>query len=440
MDKATTKARTPTVRVALTIPRIEGMKCPPDRSQTFIWDSATTGLGVRKTQNGRAAFIFGGYFGGEAFRITLGYYGDWTIAQAREKARELQREIDQGRDPRNLKRQGEEQAAKEAAQGAKVREAWEVYLADREPHWGERHRQDHLSMTRAGGKATRRGTRGRGRTIPGPLHPLMDLPLRKLDAATLEAWAAQEAATRPSQARLALRCFRAFLAWAGEHPQWQHALLNGTVAVSKKTRELLGKDAAKADVLEKGQLPTWFSAIRGLSNPLHSTFLQTLLLTGARPGEVIELRWSDVDFEWLSLKIRDKIEGSRRIPLTKHVAQLLEALPRTENPYLFGSSVSKQAPMREPNLPHTTACKAAGIEHLTLHGLRRSFRSLTEWLDVPVGVVAQLQGHKPSATVERHYVVRPLDLLRLHHQRIEDWILREAGVRTPDGSDLVLGR
>jgi len=53
---------------------------------------------------------------------------------------------------------------------------------------------------------------------------------------------------------------------------------------------------------------------------------------------------------------------------------------------------------------------------------------LTEWLEVPVGVVAQLMGHKPSATAEKHYTVRPLDLLRVHHERIEAWILEQAGV------------
>ena len=82
----------------------------------------------------------------------------------------------------------------------------------------------------------------------------------------------------------------------------------------------------------------------------------------------------------------------------------------------------------EPNNPHARACKAAGLEGLTLHGLRRSFRSLTEWLEVPVGVVAQIQGHKPSATAEKHYTVRPLELLRMHHERIEAWILEQAGI------------
>ncbi len=38
-------------------------------------------------------------------------------------------------------------------------------------------------------------------------------------------------------------------------------------------------------------------------------------------------------------------------------------------------------------------------------------------------------GHKPSATAEKHYTVRPLDLLRVHHEKIEAWILAQAGVK-----------
>jgi len=66
---------------------------------------------------------------------------------------------------------------------------------------------------------------------------------------------------------------------------------------------------------------------------------------------------------------------------------------------------------------------------LTLHGLRRSFKSLTEWTETPVGVVAQIMGHKPSATAEKHYAVRPLDLLRVHHDHIEAWMLEQANVQ-----------
>lgn len=75
------------------------------------------------------------------------------------------------------------------------------------------------------------------------------------------------------------------------------------------------------------------------------------------------------------------------------------------------------------------ACAVAGVDQVSLHGLRRSFKSLTEWLEIPAGVVAQLMGHKPSATAEKHYTVRPLDLLRVHHEKIEAWILEQAGVK-----------
>ena len=44
------------------------------------------------------------------------------------------------------------------------------------------------------------------------------------------------------------------------------------------------------------------------------------------------------------------------------------------------------------------------------------------------GVVAQLMGHKPSTTAEKHYTVRPLDLLRVHHEKIEAWILERTGI------------
>ena len=121
---------------------------------------------------------------------------------------------------------------------------------------------------------------------------------------------------------------------------------------------------------------------------------------------------------------RDKLQGERVIPLTPYVAHLLAALPR-RNEFVFSGAAGA---MSKPHKPHVTACAVAGIDDLTLHGLRRSFKSLTEWLEVPAGVVAQVMGHKPSATAERHYTVRPLDLLRVHHEKIEAWILEQAGI------------
>jgi integrase len=168
-------------------------------------------------------------------------------------------------------------------------------------------------------------------------------------------------------------------------------------AKTKKAREALGKAGTKSDVLQRGQLSAWFAAVKQLQNPTIVACLQIMLLTGARPGEVLALRWADVNTQWKGMAIRDKVDGIREIPLTPYVAHLMASLPR-RNEWVFSSPSSASGCLTEPNTPHTRACKTAGLDGLTLHGLRRSFKSLTEWLEVPVGVVAQIQGHKPSAT------------------------------------------
>ena len=187
------------------------------------------------------------------------------------------------------------------------------------------------------------------------------------------------------------------------------------------------KAGTKSDVLQREQLAAWFAAVQQLPNPIIAACLQMMLLTGARPGEVLALRWEDVNTQWKGICIRDKVEGTREIPATPYMLHLLATLPR-RNEWIFSSPTSATGCLTEPNNPHTRACKAAGLEGLTLHGLRRSFSSLTEWLETPAGVVAQIQGHKPSATAEKHYKVRPLELLRVHHEKIEAWILEQAGI------------
>jgi len=174
-------------------------------------------------------------------------------------------------------------------------------------------------------------------------------------------------------------------------------------------------------------LAAWFAAVQQLPNPIIAACLQMMLLTGARPGEVLALRWEDVNTQWKGICIRDKVEGTREITATPYMLHPMATLSR-RNEWIFSSPTSATGRLTEPNNPHTRARKAAGLEGLTLHGLRSSFSSLTEWLETPAGVVAQIQGHKPSATAEKHYKVRPLELLRVHHEKIEAWILEQAGI------------
>jgi integrase len=322
---------------------------------------------------------------------------------------------------------------------ATVGEVWLDYIEKRRPFWGDLHYRDHVDKTKAGGLPSGRRGGGKKLTKPGPLASLMPLALRDLDQQKIEVWAISEGKTRASSARLAWRLLTVFLTWCAEQPEYAALLPVKNPAKTRRAREALGKAGSKSDVLQRGQLAAWFAAVQQLQNPAISVCLQMMLLTGARPGEVLALQWSDINTKWKGISIRDKVEGTREIPATPYMLHLLSALPRRtmrdkktgnqiSNPWVFSSPTSESGCLTEPNNPHTRACRAAGLEGLTLHGLRRSFKSLTEWLEVPVGVVAQIQGHKPSATAEKHYTVRPLELLRVHHERIEAWILEQAGI------------
>jgi integrase len=419
----------------LTAGLIERLKCPDGKYQAFLRDTKAPALRVRVTAPGAKSYVFEAKLNRETIRRTIGGTSAWSIDAARAEANRLRVLVDNGTDPREQDRQQQAirvaQKATASAEAVTVQQAWDAYLEARRSRWGTRHYQDHIAKAKAGGTKAKRGTRGRGVTVAGPLHPLMALTLRDLTPAAIEAWAAQEAKTRPTAARLAWRLLKGFLGWCAEQSDYAKVVAAQNPAKSKSVREVLGKAKPKQDSLQREQLAVWFRAVRQLSNPMAAAYLQTLLLTGARPGEVLAMRWGDLNTKWKGLTIRDKVEGERVIPLTRYVANLLTALPRV-NEWVFASPSRDDdradKVMSKPHKPHESACKVAGLDGLTLHGLRRSFKSLTEWLEMPAGVVAQIMGHKPSATAEKHYTVRPLDLLRMHHERIEAWILEQAGV------------
>lgn len=425
-------------RENFTAARIAGFACESGKKQSIYWDGKTPGLGLRVTAAGSKSYIFETRLNNKTIRITIGDTRTWTIGNAQAEATRIKVMTDQGIDPRQVKadmeaarlaeRQAKEaEAAMLAAQQARdsvtVGMAWQEYIEARRPHWSERHYLDHVALMQSGGKVRSRSTE---LTMPGPLAALAKIRLIDMTTERVEAWAKTEAATRPTRARLSLRLLKAFLNWCAAHPTHKVAVTSNA-AKSKAARESLGKAKPKNDVLQREQLPAWFAAVKQIGNPVISAYLQGLLLTGARRNELAAVKWEDVDFQWHSMTIRDKVEGLRVIPLTPYMAYLLATLPR-RNAFVFSSPTASSGRIEEPRIAHTKACAIAGVD-VTLHGLRRSFASLCEWIEMPAGIAAQIQGHAPQGVREQNYIRRPLDLLRMWHVKIEAWILEQAGIK-----------
>lgn len=438
-------------KVSFTAARVAEFKCPPDKEQAFLWDDHTPGLGLRTTPNGKPAYVFQGVYAKRYVRITIGSPSAWSIKDAQAKARELQRLIDEGKDPRGLKREAIEahkaQEAEQVAHSVTVGDVWPTYLAQGKPKrrdaWKPRYLEDLKKMASPGGEPKKRGP---GKTRPGPLWPLMALRLVDITEDSLKEWQDAEARTSKHQAARALMMFRGFLRWCATRPKFR-ALVDVNAGRAPALLEDLPSMKRRTDCLEAAQVAGWWAGVEQLSNRTASVYLRTLLLTGARREEVATLKWEDVDFQWRKVTMSDKVEQTRTIPLSPYLAQLLATLPRV-NEWVFASTrtlsmtpqnirrrgeesnptLSKSGRMSDPRSQHAKALQSAGIDGLTIHGLRRSFSLLGEAAGAPAGAIAQVMGHKPSATAEG-YRPRSVDALRPFLAQIEAHILTLAGVQ-----------
>jgi integrase len=421
---------TKAVKVKLTSGRIADFQCPKGKTRTYLWCNEVKGLGVIATAAGAKSYIFQAKVKSKSMRLTIGNVSVWSIGKAQEEARRLQIIIDQGSDPRQVKvnnaaAKAADYAALMAQQAREMvtlKSAWDEYIEAMKSTWGVLHLHDHQKAMQAGGE---KRTRSPKLTTSGALASLAMVRLVDITPERMTEWAKVEGVKRPARARNARTLLSTFLNWCAAHPTYG-AIVTSNAAQSKEVKKHLGKPKKRNDALQREQLPTWFTSVKQIGNPVISNYLQCFLLTGPRPNELVSIRWEDVDFQWKSLTIKDKVKGQRIIPLTPYVAQLLNALPR-RNEWVFSSPTAASGHLVEPRIAHDKACKIAGVD-VTLNGLRRSFASLTEWIEMPAGIAAQIQGHKSQGVREQHYIRRPLDLLRMWHIKIEAWILNEAGI------------
>lgn len=424
--------------------RIAKLTCSPNKNQELYRDEKTPGFGIRVTRSGSKSFIFEGSLHGKTIRITIGDVRNWRMDDARKEANKMMVLVDQGKDPRAIKaetvRQMEVERVVQRRQETLVQDAWDAYILANSPRWGERHRQAHLEFAEPGGRKKKRSN---GLTKAGPLTAVLQLPMIQLTHDAIARWMEKEKATRATSARHAFVLLRAFANWCESEDAYRD-LIPSDAFKAKKVKDNLPKAKAKRDCLQKEHLPDWFKSIQTLENVIVSAYLQTLLLIGARRRELALLKWSDVNFNFGgSITLRDKGTtfgddiGTRTIPMTPYVQTLLNGLPR-RNEYVFSSMDAESGHIESPNRAQATACKRAGIPHVSLHGLRRSFKTLSQWIELPVGITDQIMGHAPQGVGEMHYMVRPLDMLRMYHERIEAWILKEAAEKKPKESTPVI--
>jgi integrase len=128
------------------------------------------------------------------------------------------------------------------------------------------------------------------------------------------------------------------------------------------------------------------------------------ILTAARPGEAIGVKWDEIDLAakvWTVPARRMKAGKEHRVPLTPAIVAILEqAAERRESDYVFPGARSGAL----SNMAFLMLLRRMGHADLTTHGFRSSFRDwAAERTGFPREVAEQALAHMLSDKVEAAY-------------------------------------
>jgi len=166
----------------------------------------------------------------------------------------------------------------------------------------------------------------------------------------------------------------------------------------ENTRTRILTEAEQPKLLEKAD--DWFRPV-----------LQTAILSGLRLGEILGLKWDDVDFErkLIFVSHQSKSHKRREVPLLPQLAQLLAAQPEMiregggKSEYIFPDLANgDRRPYHDAQNAFLRVRKTAGLKDLHFHDLRRTFASRLAQRGVSLQAIAKLLGHGATYVTERY--------------------------------------
>ena len=137
-------------------------------------------------------------------------------------------------------------------------------------------------------------------------------------------------------------------------------------------------------------------------DPFAVAAIRLLILTGARLREILDARWSYVDFERGILFLPDSKTGRKPVYLSAAAQAVLAAVPRIAgNPYIIAGA-QDGAPRADLHRPWAAVRRAAGLDGVRLHDLRHSFASFGAGASLGLPIIGKLLGHSQPATTARY--------------------------------------
>jgi integrase len=405
------------MKTKLTKRLVESLK--PGAKLITIRDSELTGFMLRMSPSGAASWLFD-YRNKDGRRLTykVGRYPGLEPEGARRQAKEIAGKVAAGIDP-----QAEKQAARVEAERARTA-TLEGFLKDRYEGWALTHircGEQHIAAIRANFKRW------------------LDEPLASLNSWRLESWRRDQlkAGAKPATCNRNLSRLRSLLNKAVEwdvlganpmkglkqlrvdnkrlrflSPAEEGRLLDALLTRETKHRE--ARERFNQWRLERHKLPFPAHTAEFVDHIRPLTLLA--LNTGLRRGELLKLRWRDLDEarNLLTVAVSSAKSGhARHIPLNTVAAGVLrswkkQVKPRTDDAFVFANDDG--ARIASLKRSWATLCKIADIPNFKFHDTRHHFASRLVQASVPLNTVRELLGHASLTMTLRYAHLAPGDL------------------------------
>jgi len=367
-------------RVAFTQANVERATCPAGKPRTWLYDAKQPGLALMVTGKGAKAFYTYRKVDGRPQRVRLGAFPAIGVEQARKLAQKTLAAIAAGGNPMAMKREAK-------AKGLTLGELWTWFLANhakpRKRSWlADQSRYDtHLK--------------------PWAARRLADITRADVSALLQRvATAASQTTSNRVLALLSVMFSKApLIGWTGPNP------CEGVSRFREQSRERFLSAEEMAKFLAALDDPATDADWRD--------FFLVCLLCGARRGNVLALKWDEIDLaagRWLVPGVKFKNGQAGVVYLPAPVVEILASRKGSKSEWVF-PGIGQTGHLTTPTRAWKSLVKRAGLSDLRIHDLRRSVGSWMAQRGASLPIIGQTLGHK-SVSATKIYARLTTDAVR----------------------------
>ncbi|MCY4589369.1 MAG: tyrosine-type recombinase/integrase [Alphaproteobacteria bacterium] len=340
-----------------------------------LWDREVAGLGLQITQGGKKNYVLRYRAAGRKRQAILCRAGEASLREVRKRAGEELLRIRSGEsDP--LERQ------REAREAPTVGDLCDRFLNEHAPARVERGRMSPRTL-----KEYRYQI---GHYVLPPLDRLRVEDVKRLDI--------ERAVTglKPITRNRVLALLSRLMSYA-ESVEWRRQNDNPCRHVERSREE------ARDRTLSGAELAALAAALSGAEerHPAPVAAIRFAITTGLRIGEILAVRWVDVDMEGGRLILPSTKTGRRIHDLPSPAAAVLAGIPHVGE-FVFSTRGDARMTYSHVRKVFVEIVGKAGLQDVRLHDLRRGYMTQAAMAGVTAHVLRDLMGHRSAQVADKY--------------------------------------